>query len=351
MTGRRHHYLPRFLQRPFAFLRKGKNFYVHAHHKTHGTYGTNVMEIGQELDFYGGPEEGSLDDAITDGEKQLALTVNRLNANEQVEAIHMATLLSALSIRTKAMRNAFADMMPPLIITARTRLLNGKRLQSELRESLRDPKKRRNLIYEQIRKDYGHFDREQQAKLYGKMIPKWDIFVQENEENLIREMRSIIHHLTETMEHEAKKIAEKAFLAALTKDPESLVRAQRIAEELTFEIFETPPGEHLILGDCGPAAIFTDGKPRLVLGAIEEGVEIDMIFLPVSPNRCLIGRRASHTKNLGSSDFNKISASLSHEFFISDQGDIDNLANLRQTIGSLAPIATEEEIYQLIAAD
>jgi DUF1365 family protein len=95
MAGRRHHYLPRFLLRPFAFRQKGKNFYVHAHHRVHGAYSTNVVELGEELDFYGSPEDTSLDDAITIGERQLAITVNKLNNGELVENEQIATLICA----------------------------------------------------------------------------------------------------------------------------------------------------------------------------------------------------------------------------------------------------------------
>jgi len=248
MAGRRHHYLPRFIQRPFAFRQKGKHFYVHAHHRAHGAYGTNVMELGQELDFYGGPEDTSLDDTMTAGEKQLAITVNRLNSDGPVDPEAIASLICALGIRTKSMRTALTSMFPVLLQAGRARLLDGKRLQVELAKSLHDPKKRRQLIYEQIRKDHGHLGREQQAKFYALMLPKWKILVQENEQRMLAEARVWIEMGLDRLQGEATAVANKAFLDALAKGPESPIRAQRMVDEMGFDTWDAPNGESFILG-------------------------------------------------------------------------------------------------------
>lgn len=351
MAGRRHHYLPRFLQRPFAFRQKSKHFYVHAHHRAHGAYGTNVMELGQELDFYGGPEDPSLDDAITAGEKQLAITVNRLNSGEPVEPAAIASLICAMGIRTKSMRTALTSMIPLLLEAGRSRLLDGKQLQNELDKSLHDPKKRRELIYEQIRKEYGHLSREQQGKFYARMLPQWKTLVQQNESRLLAEAEALVDRALDYMQSEATSIANNAFLGALSKGPDTPIRAQRMVDEMTFEIWDAPDGHRFILGDCGPLAMFTDGKPRLALGAIDDEVEMASVYLPISPTRCIVGSLPSPTQPLEVDDLNRISAALSHEFFVSDQADGPALAALREVIGSLVPIATEEEMFQLLAED
>lgn len=351
MGGRRHHYLPRFLQRPFAFQQKGKHFYVHAHHRAHGAYGTNVMELGQELDFYGGPEDTTLDDAITAGERQLAITVNRLNSDEAVEPEAIATLICALGFRTKSMRAALSDMIPIFIEAGRARLMNGKKTQQELVSSLHDPKKRRKLIYEKILKEHGHLSREQQGKFYAVILPKWKIMVRENEHRMLAEVRADMNRALDHMQARADTLANDAFLHALAKGPESPIRAQRMVEEMRFSVWAAPDGDRFILGDCGPVAMFTDGKPRLALGAIDNEVEMAMVFLPISPIRCIVGLRPAAANELSVDDLNKISAALSHEFFVSDQADNPSLAILRQTIGSLVPIATEDEMSQLLAED
>ncbi|WP_082563148.1 DUF4238 domain-containing protein [Pseudoxanthomonas sp. Root65] len=351
MAGRRHHYLPRFLQRPFAFHQKGKHFYVHAHHRTHGSFGTNVMELGQEVDFYGGPDDPSLDDKITAGERQLSITVNKLNQGEQVTSAEMATLVCALGIRTKAMRSALTTMVPALIAGIRAKIQKERYVQRELIRSLHDPAKRRQLIYEKLRKDHGHLSRELQARLYSQMVPRWKSFVLEQEHKFIEEAEHLLELFMDRLESESEKIASKAFLGALSKGPESPLRVQKMMAEMTFEVLESGPDERFILGDCGPVATFSDGKSRLALGAIEEGVDRSMIYLPISPTRCVLARRSRETTPLSLASINQMSAELSHEFFIAIESDGASLATLRQAIGSLVPIASHSDITRLIADD
>lgn len=73
----------------------------------------------------------------------------------------------------------------------RSYMLEGRQLQHKLHQSLHDPKKRKDLIYKEIRKQMGHFGREQRAKMYALMLPKWKIFVEEeNEGRLLAQARA-----------------------------------------------------------------------------------------------------------------------------------------------------------------
>lgn len=351
MAGRRHHFLPRFLQRPYAFQQKGKHFYVYAHHRAHGAYATNVMGLGQELDFYGGPDDTALDDEITQGEKQLALTVNILNAGEDVSPYDIATLISALSFRTKAMRKALTDLIPPLMEAGRHYMLEARRLQEQLHESLHNPQKRKKLIYEQIRKEMGHLGREQQAKMYTFMLPKWKQLVQENEGRMLAEAQAWATYALDRAIGQASEIGDSGFLKALAKGPHMPGRVKRMAAEMMFETWEAPEGEFFILGDCGPVALFTDGKPRLTLGSINDEIEMDMVFLPISPRRCVVARKPSSVLTTDIQVLNRYSASASYEFFVSDQEDSAQLAQLRKAIATIAPIATKAEIAQALARD
>lgn len=97
MSGRKHHYLPQLIQRPFAYRQQGKQFYVHAHHRSMGRFTPNTSGLGKELDFYGGPEDTNLDDVITRGEDALAETVQAINRGDAVAPADMATLVCALA--------------------------------------------------------------------------------------------------------------------------------------------------------------------------------------------------------------------------------------------------------------
>ncbi|GEM_PF-1339760 len=351
MSGRRHHYLPRFLQRPFAHRQNGKEFYVYAHHSARGAYPSNVMNLGLERDFYGSPEDTTLDDEITKGEQHLAQTVNKLNDGQEVPAEDIASLIAALSFRTKAMRKALSDLVAPLMEAGRTYMLDGRLLQQNLHESLHDPKKRKDLIYKQIRDQMGHHSREQQAKMYALMLPKWKILVQENEGRLLAQAHAWVAFALERMMEKASEIGDSGFLKALANGPNMPERAKRLAAEMVFEVWDAPDGEHFILGDCGTVGLFSDSKPRLALGSIYKEVDMEIAFLPISPTRCVVARTPSAVRSIGVSELNRLSAAVSHEFFISAQPDDPQLAELREAIGSIEPIASKEEIAQFLIRD
>ncbi|HZX69681.1 MAG TPA: hypothetical protein VFE77_02595, partial [Rhodanobacter sp.] len=81
---------------------------------------------------------------------------------------------------------------------------------------------------------------------------------------------------------------------------------------------------------------------------ISDAVEMSQMFLPISPTRCIVGRRPSVERTVDVPGVNRISAALSNEFVISHERDSETLAGLRQSIGSMVPIGSEEEIFQML---
>lgn len=348
MSGRQHHYLPQLIQRPFAYRQKGKQHYVHAHHRARGRFTPNTGGLGKELDFYGGPDNTSLDDAITESETALAEIVQAINRGDHVAAHDMSTLICALAFRTKSMRTAVVEMFPALLTELRQHFSDISRVRQDLIESLTDPKQRRRLIYEQIEKNMGRLSREQRAKAYGTLLPMWKNHVNQRGEQMAAEAYEFTSFLLEKLHTEADIIANGAYLNALAKGPTIPARAESFAAKFAFDILIAPPDEFFVLGDCGPVAIFTDGKPRLVLGAFSDGVEIEYLLLPVSPTRCIVGHPPTAGTELSVRDINRASASLSLEFFISDRDTGGDLDELRTSIGSLVQIDTEADIVHAL---
>lgn len=346
MSGRKHHYLPQLIQRPFAYRQQGKQFYVHAHHRTRGRFTPNTSGLGKELDFYGGPEDTSLDEAITRGEDALAETVQAINRGDAVAPADVATLVCALAFRTKSMREALVGLFPALLEALRAKLLDPMRLRRDLMDSLSDPREQKRLINEDINKRFGHMHREQRAKAFSFIRSQWKSHVANNEAQLVAEAWQVAYVVLAKARAEADTWANYAYLNALGKDPAMATRATRMATDLTFDVIVPPVGKFFILGDCGPVAMFSDGKPRLMLAAISGDVIVEAVFLPVSPTRCIVGYVPNRPPRVGVADINRMSASLSLEFFISDRDTGGELDDLRSAIGSLVPIETEEDIIQ-----
>lgn len=351
MSGRHHHYLPQFIQRPFAYRRKGEQSYVHAHHRTRGRYTPNTKGLGQELDFYGGPEDTALDDAITKGEDALAATLRAINEGCQVDPLEAATLICALGFRAKAMRDALIAMFPTLMAALRIRFGNRTRLQQELMASLSDPRESKRLIYEEIDKRMGRLPREERARRAAVLQRAWKPFVDQQGEQIVSEIVDAAYAFLAYAHKQANEIGTAAYLGALSKDPYMPVRARRLASELSFSVLEATPEHQYILGDCGPVAVLTDGRPSLMLGALSEGIRIHAVYLPVSPTHCLVGQ-PSNNEPLRVADINRMSAGLALEFFISSRGTGADLDELRSIIGTLTAIDSHEDIvHSLIKHD
>lgn len=348
MSGRHHHYLPQFVQRPFAYRQSGKQFYVHAYHRSRGNYTPNTQGLGQEKDFYGGPEAPALDASITDGEGALASTIQAINQGNEVSALDMATLISALAFRTKSMREALIGMFPAIILALRVRLLDNNRTRRDLMASLTDPKKSKRLIADQLSKNAGRLPREQYARAMHTLRARWKTHVAEQGEQLVADALKMTSMMLSKAYEQADEMADGAYLKALAKDPTMPIRARRMAKDLVFDVVDAPAEELFILGDCGPVAVFSDGRPRLLLGAIDDEVQLESVFLPVSPTRCIAGRLPSASANPGVAEINRMSASLSLEFFVSDRPASNEL---RALIGSLVPFETAQDIVEKLGKE
>lgn len=351
MAGRQHHYLPRFLQRSFAHRQSGAQFYVHAHHRTRGSLIVNVANIGQERDFYGEPSDATLDDLITAQENQLADTLRRLNIGARVDDDEAALLICALGIRTKAMRTAVATLFPIVMEALRRRVLDGKQTRSEFHRSLHDPKLRRRLIEEQLRKDFPQLGREDRARAHLRVSSVWTQLVSKHEEQLLAELTAMADAAFHEVMSKSEKVGDESFLRALSRGSPGHERAKRMVSDFAFDVWDAIGEERFVLGDCGPVAVFSDGVPRLLLGAVDTNVEMELVFLPISPTRCLVARRPYCRRTVSISELNRASASLSHEFFISEQGDVPLILELRQLIGSRVPIDTEDNIMRLLTSE
>lgn len=347
MSGRRQHYLPRFLQRAFRFRGEGDSALVYAHERDK-VYSPNVMGLGQERDFYGHPEESGLDAAITATEDRLAAIHRELlaEADSVVDPAQAARLVSAISIRTKSMREAMNALGPLLVDAMETHFQDEKVLREAFRKESADPKMFNDLMAEQLAKMPG-LNRGQKAMLTAVTRRQWDRMRVEQEDEMVQGMKRHAAEFVAYFRGRAGEMADAGFLKALNRDPESPKRAERFAT-YSYEIARAEPGQFYVLGDCGPIGIFSDGSSRLVLGDIDDDATLVAVMLPLSPEYCLVGKRVPVDLDASPGQVNPLSASLSHRFFVSSRKGDAPLEDLRQLIGTAAPIATEERLLGLM---
>ncbi|MEL7228046.1 MAG: DUF4238 domain-containing protein [Cyanobacteria bacterium J06576_12] len=112
MAGRKHHFIPQFLQRGFATSR-GNEWHAFAHFRDRAV-GLNIRNFGAQRDFYGDPGDTEIDDAITSYEGKAASLINELRvqkSNVEISDDGIADLVSHLEMRSRASRLHMANFL------------------------------------------------------------------------------------------------------------------------------------------------------------------------------------------------------------------------------------------------
>lgn len=349
MSGRRQHYLPRFLQRAFRFRGEGDGALVYAHERDR-VYTPNVIGLGQERDFYGHPDDSGLDAAITATEARLADTHRALLTDdwEEVPIASIGTLVSAVSMRTKSMREAMTALGPVLMKALGEHFKSEAVLREGFRREAANPRLFRDSVADQLAK-MPHMNRNKRAAFVAFARREWEKMRVQKEDEFVRGIARDAATLVSLLRDRASEMADGAFIKALTKDPELPLRAERFAQ-FQYSIARAAGEDFYVLGDCGVVGIYSDCVPRLAIGDFDDAAVLDAIVLPLSPYRCLVGKRIPIDLDTAPAAVNQVSASLSHRFFVSNQGDSESLQGLREKIGTVAPIATEDRILGLLRA-
>ena len=244
------------------------------------------------------------------------------------------------------MREALAGLIPMLTAWVRQQHGDAREVARAVEEQLANVQERDRVIEQQLEK-LPHLNREARHKARTMARQHWRNTIEEKRDEWRTQARAMLFELLDKIDDEAEAIASKAFhqaLARLLDDPD---RNDRF-EAYTYTLWDAAPPDYFVLGDCGVIGQRADGQWRLALGDLSEGVPLDLVLLPISPQRCLLGRRCDATALPSVAEINEASAALSHRFFISDRED-DRQAVLRARVGSLDPIGSRDELLQLLA--
>ncbi|MCD9126002.1 DUF4238 domain-containing protein [Luteimonas fraxinea] len=349
MAGRRQHYLPRFLQRPFRYREKEDIDYVHAHESTH-SYAPSTMGVGQERDFYGHPEESTADANITASEGKLADILNRLiGAPEGVPQADYASLVAALAVRTRSMRNALVELASTVVPAMAEAFETHGLKRRDLDAYWNDKGKLDALIYDAL-KDRPRQTREERARCIMMFKGQWN----RDREKIAAQMqlgaRTMARQLFATLDSQAEQVAEGSFRRVFEDDPKIPKRVAALTSNFEFSVINADGDKEFILGDCATVAFRADRTARLPIGDLNEDVPLEQIYLPISPSRCIIAVRRVTSAWAQAADINAASAALSHRFFISKSKLPPDLDALRARIGTAEPLGSEQEVRALIGS-
>lgn len=349
MSGRQQHYIPQLLQRNFAFKQSGDEFHVYVYRKGSAkAFAANTRGVGQQRDFYGNPESPETDDAITGTESHLAEILRALNgrAPGSVSSRNIGLLIAALSMRTKAMRQTLEELVPAVLTAAKACIPDKAASRTLLQDYFNDKKQRDEAIDRELRNhpEWNHRQRRRARKF---VQSQWKSEYRKNEHQYVSEFAILLAQGVERLKASAAAVGNRAFLQALSRDPNMLERAARFAD-FEFGVLNTNAEEPFILGDCVAFAIYTDGEARLALADLDDEVRIQGLVLPVSPTRCVVGRTLDNNCEVSVGEINRMSASLSLELFISNMPECDSVRLLHNLIGTSVRYSTDELLIRLL---
>jgi hypothetical protein len=333
MAGRRHHIIPRFLQKGFASRTHKNEFFVWVYRKEKKPFESNVNNIIIEKDFYGkDDEEFNADDAITQAEAvNFSPLINQLkNENGSVSSLNteISKLIAHISIRTKQLRSSFVETADYLTDELDTYMSDFEKMKSFI---FSDPE----LVKSELEKVLETIDAPQELKnsLFPLMLAHLPNVLDEEEKNF-EKVTSDYFQMIKSIFPDAIRQGHNR---TLKNKPIPSIRAKSY-ENLNWHVCNSDLP--LILGDIG-CFFETNGKRRFVPIDSSDN-EIISIFLPLTSEKILFGTKYTGTPKIDPMKINKSVARCSYELLICSENSDKYLA-LTKLIGTWSGIFSEVE--------
>lgn len=337
MSGRRHHFIPQFLQRGFASHSTNKDSYTWVYRKGEiNPFNSNIKNIGIESDFYSEEKETTLDDAITKAESEFASFIDDLRKAEdtvKVDKLKAAKLIAHLEVRTKNLRLNFRN--------------TGTHVVNEMVKFLEDTTNCERFVRNQVKIQAKSMIDEEliKNKVPRNFLPKARMKLAYHIEQKIPEMTQhmsfMMGYLRENLPVLFNNSAKSGHIKGLLKSHTPLVKVS-VYEKLNFQIISTG-NMKIPLGDSGVIFNIDDEPEFKSFFGIDN--KLLAVILPISSTKLLLG-----SNNGYSVDINKIPkaiVSCSLEYFISSEESMENV-NLTKYISDNTALLSQPEMEKIL---
>jgi hypothetical protein len=330
MAGRKHHTVPQFLLRAFASRTSGKEAYVWTYRGRDTAIEINIKNIGAERDFYG----HDLDARITDLETGFAPLAEALRSCDgPVEIRETADLVAHLTLRTRALRQSAIALAAQMTDRMREHFSNPDVLKAAVRKKMPNSDVLKRLRESMAKEGLKKYEIERRILAAGpKILQVWNRSIDDRAE----EMASVVDSgAREAMKGHSESM-RASFIDALSSGLEDNPRI-RAYREFTWSVH--PTTVPLILGDS--VCVFEVGGERAFKPWDDETTPTKRIFMPLSPDRLLIGSRDDMLPPVDVPALNRVISRCSLEFFVSSKPT--DCPDLPEFIGVWSGIATNSE--------
>jgi hypothetical protein len=342
LSGKRHHFLPKFLQKGFAIEEDSKTQKVWVYKKNSPTYPANIIDCGVEGYFYGIDGDSTLDDEITTLEDKYGQIINSARTSpldRKLDKKSTSKLIYNFEIRTRNLRQNFRESMGFVAQEVLNKLSNPKEYEKLLKQMVDDEL---NKLIDQECEKQG---------IPRSILPLYRVaFKKESKDKLemyiplIQEkMKSTCEHFKVLVTDALTKNVKNAHINAMLKSSKKTSPKLKWYEQLEYSICETD-NEYIPLGDS--IILFHVKEDREFKNFLDDKKSLLAVILPISPKRIIFG-----TKNKNYiPDFSALKQAIisnSKEFFLFNRHD-EYLDSLKGNISKNSHILTEEEIKNIV---
>jgi hypothetical protein len=332
MSGKRQHFIPRFLQAGFASRGTNGDVFTWVHRKGEPAFECNTKNVGVEGQFYTEGADTTADDAITDAERAFSSLVALLRDSGPSAVIETAipSLIAHFEFRTRHIRQN--------VIEAADYLLAG------LAAFLSDTNAFSTYVERKIKND-PTLVRKPLADTLGWPQAVADAFVMQHLPQFIRKLAGeILPELDKLRRHFPERLAAAAksgHIRALKEDVSPMRRTQRF-QELEYATMRVTKG-NMILGDS--IVLFEVDGPQRYKTFLDGDDALRAVFVPLTPMLVLVGAPSGPATI--PAELHEAVARSSFEYFISDRTSDEN-ERLRARVGENAAILSREELDEII---
>lgn len=341
MAGLRQHILPRFLLEGFASRPRGKQVYCWVFQKDKGPFETNIVNVAVQRNFYGGKQELSADNEITEFETQVVKPVKKLRQKKcstRISGKVIPEFIAHLTARTKFIRdaalsniNCFCDWFFEQLSEPRTfhRFVlnflsnNPKMLENDINEAFKHyplSQAKKSQLYQLAREQLPHFLRTQQ-----------------------KEFGVAIKALSEMIKEQLPFIAKKSHIKSLLKGVAPQFRVEPLKTLDWYLIVSKQT--NLILGDFGPLSKIEGGRYKALP---DKDDKVGAVFLPISNRNLIVGIKSQEMPEINFEEVNCRISECSYEYFISSFND-SHTKEYSKSIAQKAYILSDSELQEIIS--
>lgn len=264
MSGKRQHYIPRFLLDGFAFRTQGDNSFVWCFRKGSPAFDLNTLNVGLQGYFYGEPGKGSLDDFITNElEAKHSSCIFRLRKDRILKTSDdeetLIDFIHSLVIRTEhprsTMQTGFSSILNELYSVATDPEAARRQL---LKEQKKNSPMWKEALTSYVREKYGRLLPKQEKYIKKKENESFRCWLQRGAEAYIRQQAARHKEQLAPMLGQIEEITKNTFNKSLKKylrpsEGEPSPRSERY-RQLHWKVQDFERGS-LILRRCNSSSI------------------------------------------------------------------------------------------------